>query len=89
MKSGAPLVSLADALSNLCTDVKTQSQGHIRPIHAYSASRLVLEGGFPPEWVHPRQSYSSRRVTNGVYDLTQSAASMKSSEQRVLGGIKY
>lgn len=42
------IVTLGDALKNLCAGVKTQSQKHIRPLHSYCATRLVLEGGFPP-----------------------------------------
>lgn len=69
--------------------MKTQSQEHIKPIHSYCASRLVLEGGFPPEWVVPRQAFSSRKSTNLVYDLEPESATPKISEHRVLGGIKY
>jgi hypothetical protein len=83
------VVSLAGAIDNLCADLKTQSQEHIRPIHAYSAARLVLEGGFPPEWVVPRQAFSSRRTTNLTYELEVVREAPKLSEHRVLGGIRY
>jgi hypothetical protein len=82
-------VSLGGAIKNLCADLKTQSQEHIRPIHSYCAARLVLEGGFPPEWVVPQQAFSSRKITNLVYELELRSKTPKVSEHRVLGGIKY
>jgi hypothetical protein len=38
---------------------KTQSAGHILPLHWYVACRLVIEGGFRPEDIMPR-SVTSR-----------------------------
>jgi hypothetical protein len=89
MKQRLPIVTLADALKNLCADVKTQSQKHIRPVHSYCATRLVLEGGFPPEWVVPRQGFASQKVSNSEYKLLVSPEAEDTSEHRVLGGIKY
>jgi len=89
MKGEAHAVSLGAGLANLCANVKTQSQEHIKPIHAYCAARMVLEGGFLPEWVYPKQSFASKKVTNGVYELSANPAPKSSSERRVLGGIKY
>ena len=89
MRGKSNTISLAAGLANLCANVKTQSQEHIKPIHAYCAARLVLEGGFPPEWVHPKQSFASKKVTNAVYELSANSTPRSSSEQRVLGGIKY
>jgi hypothetical protein len=82
-------MSLVAGVKNLCADVKTQSQEHIRPVHSYCAARLVLEGGFPPEWVLPAQPFSSKRITNSLYELKPIPESPKISEHRVLGGIKY
>jgi hypothetical protein len=89
MKGESRAVSLSAGLANLCADVKTQSQEHIKPIHGYCAGRLILEGGFPPEWVYPRQSFSSKKVTNGIYELSMNPSPRIGSERRVLGGIKY
>src|SRR5271157_4296140 len=83
------IVTLGDAMKNLCAGVKTQSQKHIRPLHSYCATRLVLEGGFPPEWVIPRQGFSSEKATNSDYKLQVSPEAKDTSEHRVLGGIKY
>jgi hypothetical protein len=83
------IVTLAEALRNLCAGVKTQSQRHIRALHSYCATRLVLEGGFPPEWVIPRQGFSSDKVNNSEYRLHPSPEVEDTSEHRILGGIKY
>ena len=42
------ILTLGGGLKSLCAGVKTESAQHIKPIHAYCAARLVLEGGFPP-----------------------------------------
>lgn len=89
MKHKLRMATLADALKNLCADVKTQSQKHIRPVHSYCAMRLVIEGGFPPEWVAPRQGFSSEKVNNSNYRLHVSPEAEDTSERPVLGGIKY
>lgn len=89
MKGQRQIVSLERGIKNLCADLKTQSQEHIRPIHSYCAARLVLEGGFPPEWVVPRQALSSKKITNTVYGLESASTVPKASEHWVLGGIKY
>lgn len=51
------IATLQEGLTQLCKVVGTQSGEHIKPIHAYCAARLVLEGGFPPEWVSPRPPF--------------------------------
>ena len=38
----------------------TQSQQHIKPLHAYEAARLVIEGGFPPDDLLPRRLLGSK-----------------------------
>lgn len=81
--------NLQVGLSQLCRTVGTQSGEHIKPIHAYCSSRLVIEGGLPPEWVSPRPPLSSTRVSNAVYRLEHAAGVADKSEKRVLGGIKY
>ena len=89
MSPRSHIVTLAEALKNLCAGVKTQSQKHIRALHSYCATRLVLEGGFPPEWVIPRQGFSSDKVNNSEYRLHLSPETEDISEHRILGGIKY
>ena len=89
MKKASPIPTLKDGLLRLCQVVGTQSGEHIKPIHAYCAARLVLEGGFPPEWVSPRSTFSTKRISNVVYELEYSQAAANKSERRVLGGIKY
>jgi hypothetical protein len=81
--------SLAAGIRNLCAHLKTQSQKHIKPIHSYCASRLIIEGGFPPEWVMPRQGFVSKKLNNSVYDLEHNPKVKSDTEHRVLGGIKY
>ena len=39
---------------------KTQSAGHIKPLHWYVACRLVLEGGFNPDHIKPRPPFVIR-----------------------------
>jgi len=81
--------TLAKGLVELCNVVGTQSGKHIKPIHRYCAGRLVLEGGFPPEWVSPRPPFSSERKNNATHELRYSVEAASETESRVLGGIKY
>jgi len=89
MTQGALQPTLASSLAALCGGAKTQSQEHIRPLHRYCASRLVLEGGFPPEWIRPRPNLSSKKLSNTEYELRPGVQDEPQSEARVLGGIKY
>ncbi len=89
MKRRPSIPTLHDGLVQLCRVVGTQSGEHIKPIHAYCAARLALEGGFPPEWVSPRAPLSSIRRSNAVYELEYSEGAADKVERRVLGGIKY
>jgi hypothetical protein len=81
--------TLAEGLVKLCSVVGTQASEHIKPINAYCAARLVLEGGFLPEWVRPRPPFVSSRSSNAVYSIKYTDATGDKSESRVLGGIKY
>jgi hypothetical protein len=86
----APVIAtLTDGLVQLCNVVGTQSSEHIKPINAYCAARLVLEGGILPEWVRPGPPLLSKKISNAVYGLEYSRAAENNSERRVLGGIKY
>jgi len=64
-----------------------QGAGHIKPLHWYVASRLVLEGGFDPDDITPRppfvvQRIGKRRVIE--HDETRG----EGDERTVLGGLK-
>ncbi|MCA9290620.1 MAG: hypothetical protein KDA25_05800 [Phycisphaerales bacterium] len=64
-----------------------QGQGHIRPLHWYVASRLVIEGGFLPEDVTPRPPLVARRQGHRIrlaFDVDRAG----SGERVVLGGLK-
>ncbi|HVR09340.1 MAG TPA: hypothetical protein VMW75_14920 [Thermoanaerobaculia bacterium] len=64
-----------------------QGQAHIRPLHYYVSSRLVLEGGFNPDDITPRPPFvvdtrGSKRI------LIHDPAAAGSGERTVLGGLK-
>jgi hypothetical protein len=77
------------AIRELCGKQKIQSGKHIKPLTQYCATRLVLEGGFPPEWISPRPPFTSVKKSNAVYGLNYAPGEANESEARVLGGIKY
>lgn len=68
---------------------KTSTQGseHIEGVHWYVASRLVLEGGFDPNFISPRPPF---RVVKkrGAYILTYDEKLATGTEATVLGGLK-
>ena len=72
----------------LCGTAKTQSGAHIKTLHLHCSARLVLEGGFPAEWLLPRPPFTSRPLTNREHQLEYSPTSANESEHSVLGGIK-
>ena len=47
-------------------DVAYQSAAHIKPLHWYVASRLVIEGGFRPDETRPRPPFDVKREGNGA-----------------------
>ncbi len=85
-------VSGPDAFKEFAThEGKTQSARHIKPLHWYIASRLVLEGGFQPDDVTPRPPFvveSKQRKGKLRHTLRFDSASARSGEQVVLGGLK-
>jgi len=81
--------TLQTAIKELCGKQKIQSGKHIKPLTQYCATRLVLEGGFPPEWISPRPPFASTKKSNAIYDLKYAPGEANESEARVLGGIKY
>jgi len=81
--------TLQAAIKELCGKKKIQSGEHIKPLTRYCATRLVLEGGFPPEWISPRPPFTSSKKSNAIYALKYDPEQADDSEARVLGGIKY
>ncbi len=89
MNKSAGIATLTAGLDQLCRVKGTQSSEHIKPINAYCAARLVLEGGIPPEWISPRPPLSGKKINNAVHNIEYSSAVENESEREVLGGIRY
>ena len=68
-------------------DGPTQSQQHIKPLHDYVTSRLVLEGGFHPDQLVPHpplrviQTHGENRI---VFDPSRATV----AEATILGSLK-
>lgn len=88
MKQALLIPTLENALSKLCSVKGTQAGEHIKPIHSYCGTRLVVEGGFPPEWVNPCPPFASRKETNFTFSLIHAPDQARSVERPILGGIK-
>ena len=69
-------------------NLNIQSQEHVKPFHFYSATRLVLEGGFEPENILPHPPFSSQRQTLEKYALRFSPENANKTEATVLGGLR-
>jgi len=67
---------------------KTQSAGHIRPLHWYVACRLVVEGGFDPDDIKPRPPFRIGSQRAGLPLLEFEEKSAGGGEATVLGGLK-
>ena len=89
MKPRPAIPTLESSLPSLCTTIGTQSAEHIKPLHAYCASRLVLEGGFSPDNIFPATPFRNIRINNSIHELDFASEIPKRSEHKVLGGIKY
>ncbi len=68
-------------------DVAYQSAAHIKPLHWYVASRLVIEGGFRPDETRPRPPFDVKREGKR-WLLQHSDVSGGGQERTVLGGLK-
>ena len=66
---------------------RTQSQAHIKPLHAYVTCRLVLEGGFHPSELTPRPPLRVE-TTGRRHRLTYDPEATTVSEATILGGLK-
>ena len=82
-----PYLHLSGALREFATATSTQSQAHIRPVHAYVALRLVIEGGFLPDEItpHPPLRCESKGRRHRLV-LDESAETR--SELTLAGGLK-
>lgn len=68
---------------------KTQSAGHIKPLHWYVACRLVLEGGFNPDHIKPHPPFKIRTSKRyGLPFLEFADSEATGTEAVVLGGLK-
>jgi hypothetical protein len=86
-------ISGPDAFKEFATHTgKTQSAGHIKPLHWYIACRLVLEGGFRPDDITPRPPFEVQEVKGKKgrisYFLKYNEKMAGAGEQIVLGGLK-
>lgn len=83
------LVNLQTALATFATyEGATQSQAHIKPLHWYTACRLVIEGGFLPEEITPRPPFRAVRRPKQGWLLSYDPAAAAGGERTVLGGLK-
>lgn len=65
----------------------TQSEGHIRALHWYTAARLVVEGGFHPDCITPRPPFRVQESNNGL-ELLHDPSVAQGGEDTVFGGLK-
>ncbi len=71
----------------------TESAGHIKPLHWYIACRLVLEGGFAPDYIMPRPPFvvTEQRIRGkkGIrLLLSHDPTKAGTGERVILGGLK-
>lgn len=81
-------LNLHEALHHFSTSSeKQQSQRHIKPLHWYIASRLVIEGGFRPEEITPRPPFRVEEK-GSRYLLHFDSDVAGGGERTILGGLK-
>ena len=68
-------------------DSAIRAQKHIKPMHQYVATRLVIEGGFLPDEVTPHPPLTATKKA-GHYAISFDESAATGSEQTVLGGLK-
>lgn len=90
MADSAPAewLGLQEALRRFVLARDTESASHIKPLHWYVASRLVIEGGFLPEEITPRPPFHVETRPRGRLILTHVPETGGSGERTVLGGLK-
>ena len=67
---------------------KTQSANHIKPLHWYVATRLVVEGGIDPDDITPRPPFRVERRSGRTPKLHIDEGLSGGGERTVLGGLK-
>lgn len=67
---------------------KIESASHIKPLHWYVASRLVVEGGFAPEDVTPTPPFRVQRRPGRPPLLIYDENAATGGERTILGGLK-
>ena len=79
------------ALGKFVGALKTQSQEHIKPLHWHISCRLVVEGGFRPDYITPTPPFRVETTGSGnncrhclIYDEDLAQA----GERIILGGLK-
>lgn len=88
-KDRCTLTSLPTALGKFANPPgSVQGQQHIMPLHWYVACRLVLEGGFDPDWITPRPPFYVEQRSGKAPVLHHEPLVGGSGEQTVLGGLK-
>ncbi len=81
-------ITLADALKVFAgCEHGTQGQRHIRPLHWYTACRLVVEGGFRPEYVTPRPPFHVIK-SGDQFPLHYDPNDAVAGEHTLFGGLK-
>lgn len=81
-------LTLREALLAFVQNVEGhQGQSHIRPLHYYVASRLVVEGGFHPDDITPRPPFVvHQRGSKSTLEFDPAVGG--SGERTILGGLK-
>lgn len=67
---------------------KIESASHIKPLHWYVASRLVVEGGFAPEDITPTPPFRVQRRSGRSPLLLYDESAATGGERTILGGLK-
>lgn len=80
-------LGIQEALRVFAEAKGTQSAEHIKPLHWYVASRLVIEGGFHPDDVRPRPPFDATKKA-GKWFLEHNPQSATGGEQTIFGGLK-
>ncbi|MFW6156425.1 MAG: hypothetical protein ACOC7J_03820, partial [Armatimonadota bacterium] len=87
MLTAAELTTADEAFVRFHDLENLRGQGHIKPMHQYVATRLVIEGGFLPEDVTPHPPLTAeRKGANWLLTVDDTVAD--SREEAVLGGLK-
>jgi len=81
------LLTMDAPLLTFATSEEVRAQRHIKPMHQYIATRLVVEGGFLPEEITPHPPLISKKKGQS-YLLSLDDRATTTSERTVLGGLK-